>query len=140
MLNYKRPVHTADQADTTVQNFVPKWSSAGVLSSTGHLIDDGTDITVVAANLIFDTVGKGLLMTEGVNGVCGVVDLIAGEATVATTKVTGNSRVFITAQTDGGTPGWLRVDTRSSGVSFHILSSSATDTSTVAWMIVEPTS
>ncbi|WP_424891793.1 hypothetical protein [Streptomyces sp. XH2] len=86
------------------------------------------------------TVGKGLKVKEGANACMGTATLVAGAATVATTKVTANSRVFLTSQVDGGTPGWLRVSARSAGTSFTVTSSSNTDTSTVAWIIVEPAS
>jgi hypothetical protein len=69
----------------------------------------------------------------------GVVTLVGGTATVANTSVTANSRIFLTSQTDGGTPGFLRVSARSAGTSFTITSGSGTDTSTVAWVIFEPT-
>jgi hypothetical protein len=52
--------------------------------------------------------------------------------------VTANSRIFLTCQTPGGTPGFLRVSARTAGTSFTILSSSGTDTSVVAWEIFEP--
>ncbi|MFI9235773.1 hypothetical protein [Streptomyces sp. NPDC053079] len=86
------------------------------------------------------TAGKGLKIKEGSNSTMGTATLVAGAATVATTKVTANSRVFLTSQVDGGTPGWLRVSARSAGTSFTVTSSSNTDTSTVAWLIVEPAS
>jgi hypothetical protein len=68
----------------------------------------------------------------------GVTTLVTGTKTVALASVTANTRIFLTSQVDGGTPGWLRVSARSVGVSFTITSSSATDTSTVAYMVIEP--
>lgn len=84
------------------------------------------------------TVGTGLRVAEGLNAKQGVVTLVAGEAVVSNTAVTANSRIFLTSQDDGGTPGFLRVSTRTAGTSFTITSSSATDTSTVAYQIFEP--
>ena len=43
----------------------------------------------------------------------------------------------IYAETYGGAPGFLRISARSAGTSFTITSSSGTDTSTVARLIVE---
>jgi hypothetical protein len=63
--------------------------------------------------------------------------LVAGSATVNTTKVTANSRLLLTSQADGGAHGFLRISARSAGTSFTITSSSGTDTSTVARLIVE---
>jgi hypothetical protein len=68
----------------------------------------------------------------------GLATLAAGSVVVATTAVTAASRVFLSVQTPGGTPGFLSASARTAGVSFTITSSSGTDTSTVAWMIVEP--
>lgn len=68
----------------------------------------------------------------------GVATLSAGTVTPTATTVTANTRIFLTSQADGGTPGWLRVTARSVGANFTITSSSATDTSTVAFLLVEP--
>lgn len=75
---------------------------------------------------------------EGTNMNMGAVALVAGVATVNTTQVTANSRIFLQSQVDGGTPGWLRVSARTVSTSFTITSSSNTDTSTVAWWLAEP--
>lgn len=64
--------------------------------------------------------------------------LVAGTKVVTLASVTAVSRIFLTTIVPGGTPGWLQVSARAVGTSFTILSSSATDTSTVAWMVVEP--
>lgn len=85
------------------------------------------------------SVGQGLLVAEGANLTMGASVLVGGTVVVSTTKVTANSRVFLTCQTPGGTPGFLRVSARTAGTSFTILSSSGTDTSTVGWLLVEPT-
>jgi hypothetical protein len=90
------------------------------------------------SDVIIGLAGKGLRVKEGTNAKMGTAVLVGGTKAVATTAVTANSRIYITSNVDGGTPGWLRVSTRTAGTSFTITSSSATDTSTVAWMIVEP--
>jgi hypothetical protein len=77
-------------------------------------------------------------MREVTNGKQGISVLVGGTVTVANTSVTASSRILVTSQLDGGTPGFLRVSARSAGVSFTITSSSGTDTSTVAWAIFEP--
>ena len=73
--------------------------------------------------------------------------LVAGTVTVSTTKVTTNSRIFLTTQTLSGTEyGTVRVSARSAATSFAITSYrgnntttvASGDTSNVAWMIVEP--
>lgn len=75
---------------------------------------------------------------EGTNARMGTATLAAGVATVATNQIAANSRVFLTSQVDGGAPGFLRVSSRVAGTSFTITSGSATDTSTVAWVILSP--
>lgn len=62
----------------------------------------------------------------------------SGTATVTDAFVTANTRIFVTSNADGGTPGWVRVSARTPGANFTITSSLATDTSTVAWFAVEP--
>ncbi|MFJ2952941.1 hypothetical protein ACIO8H_35815 [Streptomyces sp. NPDC087226] len=91
-----------------------------------------------SASLRIGTAGGGLAVKEGTNATLGVATLVAGAATVATTKVTATSRIFLTPNASGGTPGWVRVSARVAGTSFTITSSSGTDTSQVAWFIVEP--
>jgi hypothetical protein len=80
----------------------------------------------------------GIRVLEDVNCKQGIATLVAGEAVVSNTSVTANSRIILTSQVDGGTPGFLRVPTRTAGASFKIKSSSATDTSTVAYHMFEP--
>lgn len=95
-------------------------------------------LSVSTADLRVGTAGRGLMIAEGSNAKMGTATLVAGTVTVATTAVTANSRVFLTAQTLGGTAGFLRVSARTAGTSFAITSSSNIDTSTVAWLLMEP--
>lgn len=67
----------------------------------------------------------------------GVATLVAGAVTVSR-PVTAKSRIFLGCQTPGGAPGFLRVSARVVGTSFTITSSSGTDTSEVAYLILEP--
>lgn len=82
--------------------------------------------------------GRGLKIAEGANAKMGTATLVAGAATVATTAVAATSRILLTSQVDGGTPGFLRVSARVAGTSFTITSSAGADTSTVAWVILDP--
>lgn len=92
----------------------------------------------VVGDIASTAVGKGLRIKEGANAKMGTGILIGGSATVSTTAVTANSRVFLTIQTPGGSVGALYVASRSNGVSFAVSSTSGTDTSTFAWLLVEP--
>lgn len=84
------------------------------------------------------TAGRGLRVKEGTNAKAGLAVLVGGTLVVNTTAVTANSRIYLTTNTPGGTPGWLQVSARVAGTSFTILSSNGADTSSVAWLIVEP--
>lgn len=84
------------------------------------------------------TAGKGLKVKEGANAKQGTAVLVAGTVTVADTAVTASSRIFLTSQADGGTPGFVRVSARTAGTSFTITSSNVADTSTIAYEIFEP--
>ena len=118
------------------------YRSAGTLRTDSYTElaggqSDG-DFTVFGTNLTIGTAGGGLRVKEGTNARMGRSTLVAGTVTVATTAVTANSEIFLTCQTPGGTPGFLRVSARVAATSFTILSSSGTDTSVVGWLIVEP--
>lgn len=95
------------------------------------------DVTLSTGNLLISTIGKGPQVKTGTNAKIGTAVLVGGTVTVANTSVNANSRIFLTSNTDGGTPGFLRVSAKTNGTSFVITSSSGTDTSTVAWYIVE---
>ncbi|MFV6033167.1 hypothetical protein [Streptomyces sp. NPDC056264] len=108
------------------------YSSAANTLTTDDAFQVGGDVTLAVA-------GSGIRIKEGGAAArMGVATLVAGTVVVNTTAVTANSRIFLTCNTSGGTPGFLRVSARSAGASFTILSSSGTDTSVVAWEIKEP--
>ncbi len=83
--------------------------------------------------------GGGLSVKEGANARSGVSVLVAGTVVVANTSVTALSRIQLTAQSLGTVtaPKALAVTARTPGTSFTITSADATDTSTVAWFMVE---
>lgn len=89
-------------------------------------------------NFAVNSAGKGLQVKEGSNAKMGSSVLVGGTVVVSNTSVTASSRIFLTCNTPGGTPGFLRVSARTNGTSFTILSSSGSDTSTVSWIMFEP--
>lgn len=111
---------------------------AVVVSGSAKAYFQSSDVQLDDADLRISTAGRGLNIKEGSNARMGSVALTAGAATVSTTEVSANSRIFLTSQADGGTVGFLRVSARTAATSFTITSSSGSDTSTVAWLIVEP--
>jgi hypothetical protein len=107
----------------------------GTSTPTENLEVNG-DIRISGQNGLKITEGAAATATMGT----AVLAAAAGGSTIVvnTTKVTANSRIFLTTNTAGGAIGALYVSARTAGVSFTIRSKSATETSTVAWVIVEP--
>ncbi len=97
-----------------------------------------TNDSLISGNFKLNTAGKGLYIKEGSNATMGTLTANGiTEVTVNTTAVTANSRIFLTIQVPGGTPGAPYISSRVAGTSFGVKSLAA-DTSTIAWMIVEP--
>jgi hypothetical protein len=104
--------------------------TSGARRAAGSGVDG--DITIETLN------GNGTLkLNDGANEQMGLSTLVGGTVVVNNTKVTANSRIFLTHRTTGGTIGILTY-TIVAGTSFTITSSSGTDTSTVNWLIIEP--
>lgn len=104
-----------------------QWTSAGLTLLTG-------------GNFVASVAGQGLQIKEGTNAKMGVATLAAGTVTVSNTAVTASSRIFLTCQSLGtvSAPSALCISARVAGTSFTILASQNTDTSVIAWQIVEP--
>lgn len=94
---------------------------------------------VEIGNLRVLTAGQGVAIKEGANAKMGVATLVAGTVTVANTSVTANSRIHLTIQSLGtvADPKPIAVTAKVNGTSFTIRSADATDTSVVAWEILE---
>jgi len=79
---------------------------------------------------------------QGIEGITGGrvgrAVLVGGTVTVLDSKITNKSNIYILSQINGGTPGFLRCSARVEGVSFTVLSSNGADTSTFAYLILEP--
>lgn len=104
----------------------------------------GTQIHIVngtlsaTQDLITSSAGFGLKIKEGSNARMGTAVLIGGTVVVSNTSVTASTRIFLTIQVPGGTLGSVYISAVSAGASFTISSTSVIDTSTVAWLMVEP--
>ncbi len=111
------------------------FSVAGTLRATIKATE-----TLLNNNLNLGTVGNGIYIKEGTNATSGVATLTGGTVVVSTTKVTATSRIQLTGQNLGTVivPSAYAVSARNAGTDFTILSSAGTDTSDVAWVIVEP--
>lgn len=66
----------------------------------------------------------------------GTVTLTGGTATVALSSITTGSLVYLTVQNPAGTVGSLYLNTLTAGTGFTIKSTSSSDTSTVAYLVV----
>lgn len=110
--NIKIQAGDLPDSQTTIEG--PDWTAQSPMSATGFKVREGT------------------------NARMGTAVLIGGTVVVPTTKVTANSRIFLSGQIPGGTPGGLNVSARTPGTSFTITSTNGADTSTVAWEIKEP--
>lgn len=77
---------------------------------------------------------------EGTGAQMGVATLVAGAITVANTRITANTRIFLTVQSLGtvAAPKAVAVTARVVGTSFTVTSEDNTDTSSVAWLLLEP--
>ncbi len=111
-------------------------ASVNTLSVTGHA-------TIETLTVTGTTKVGSLGVTEGSNATMGIASLTAGEVTISTTKVTANSRIFLTFQSNTGTIGTLVVHARTANTSFVIRSADSAGaatatTATVAWIIIEP--
>lgn len=82
--------------------------------------------------------GPRMAINEGADSPLGLATLVAGAAVVNNQLVQANTRIFLTRQTPGGTVGDLSCAVRVADTSFTIQSTSALDTSTVAYLLWEP--
>jgi len=78
------------------------------------------------------------LPETGASPAMGVVTLVGGTATVSHASVTASSRILLTTQVPDGTVGTPYISARVDATSFTITSTSGTDTSTVAWVLLSP--
>lgn len=91
-----------------------------------------------SGNLKLTQAGGGIFVKEGTNATMGAATLSAGTATVTTTAITANSRVFLTNQDGTGPIGMPYISARTAGTNFVISSTNVLDASKIAWLIVEP--
>lgn len=115
-----------------------EWGAGSGARDTGLSRGAANRLDVTTANLRIATAGRGLQVAEGSNAKMGTLTLNgATPVVVSTTAVTANSRIFLTTNTVGGTPGFHWVSDRTADTSFSV-TGTAGDTSVVAWLIIEP--
>lgn len=123
-----------DGTRTVVLNIARGNSYVGINTGTTA----PTEVLDISGNAKLGVAGNGIKIKEGTNATMGSAVLVGGTVTVSTTKVTASSRIFLTNNANGGTVGIIYVSARTAGTSFVITSSNALDTSTIAWLIMEP--
>lgn len=111
------------------------FDAAGSVNAYGA----AADVLATDDDFRLTTAGKGLQLKEGSNARMGTLTLNgATPVVVANTSVTADTRIFLTAQAPGGTPsGIYYVSARTPATSFSV-TSVALDTSTVAYLLIEP--
>lgn len=122
-------------------NGIPRRAFLGDFSVNG-----GSGISITQAsdgtqNVAVDTTvartGQPFVV-EGTNAYMGVALLTAGTATVSTTAVAANSRIFLTLQDCTANAGTPYVSARAAGVSFVISNTNPDNACSVAWLILSP--
>lgn len=105
---------------------------------TGTTIANTGNHTITSGNLVLATIGNGIVIKSGLNARVGTA-LLNGttEVIISNTTITPNSLILLTINFVGGTPGSPYVSSRTSTVNFGIKSTGASDSSTVAWVIIE---
>ena len=104
--------------------------------------DTGAVKAETSGDFLFNTLAKNIQI-KGSNSVTtnttarmGRSTLVAGTVTITNSNITANTFIFVSVETLAGTTGPIETST-SVGNSFTISSASASDTSTVAWMLVD---
>ena len=113
--------------------------SGNILASdaSGNLTLQANPYTASSTWTGVNTFNQSIAVPEGSNAYMGTATVNGTVAvTVATTAVTGNSRIFVTTQAGAGTVGSTYVGSKSAATYFTLQSTSAGDASTVAWLII----
>jgi len=118
----------------TTQDPIPSDAIALVYGDNSVTVYQTGDVIPIEVNPPSIVVRK---PADTVAGKSGLVTLVAGTATVSAPSITDKSLINYSVQTAGGAQGFLRTS-RVAGVGFTLTSSSATDTSVIAWEIKEP--
>lgn len=112
----------------------------GTATRDTNLYRSAADKLATDDDFLINAAGKGLRIKEGTNAKMGTATLVGGTVTVSNTSVTATSRIMLTTQSLGTVtaPKTIAVTARTAGTSFTITSADATDTSVVAWHLIEP--
>lgn len=135
-INLYNQTNYAQTADMEVIALVNSTDTGNALTINNAGIGKNLNLTN-GTTTTFSVAPSGKMeIATGTNASIGTAVLVAGTVTVDTTAVTSSSIIMLTRQVTGGTVGELSVGTITAGTSFVINSSSATDTSTVGYWVI----
>lgn len=106
-------------------------ADTGPVVGTNQLLTFGDSTTLSSTDDIVTIVEANIPATR-----TGFTTLVAGEATVTDASITGYTEIIVSHKEAGGTLGHLST-VKDYGIGFDIVSTSATDTSTVSYLLVE---
>jgi len=111
-------------------------ANAGIAGS--KITPTFTTNTSITGNLTLAGAGNKILIKEGSNASLGTALMAGGTALVSNTLVSANTRIFLTRAVLGGTAGALWCHSVTAGTSFRIASTITTESSTIAYFLIEP--
>lgn len=129
-MSFAGSVNKTQTASSEVSDYIIATQKAGTLTEAVRVTNLG--------QVVLQESGAGLSIKTGSNCKMGTSTLVGGTVTVSTTAVTASSIIFLTNQNGAGVTGSLSIGTVTAGTSFVINSTSAADTASVGWLIVEP--
>ncbi len=135
-----QPGATTDLITAQVNLGLRASGTAVPITTSGAIsFNSSTNTTLTNNNLAIATAGKGLVIKGGANSRIGTATLVAGTVTISNTTITANTRIFVTVQSLGTvtTMKAVGVTAKVNGTSFTITSADNTDTSVVAWQLIE---
>lgn len=136
---------TSGSGSTVTLSLSPTLVAPGSVTATTTLTATLGAITATNGNIVLGTAGNKLVSSSVASTIAAGANSFgtfalsgAATTTVSTTAVTTNSLIFLQTLTLGTVTvaSTLAVTSRTNGVSFVVTPSQATDTSTVAWFII----
>lgn len=111
-------------------------AASGALTLGGPLTVTSGAITATNGNLVLGTAGNKIVIATGANASVGTsAAMTTGAVTVATTASSTTALIYYSRKTTGGTSGQVSI-TAQDATGFTLTSTSATETSTFNWWII----
>jgi hypothetical protein len=130
---------TSTGSGSTITFSIPSaFTAPGSVTATTTLTATLGAITATNGNLVLGTAGNKIIIPTGANASVGTSSAMSGNpgsVTVSTTASSATAKIFYVRATTGGTPGNVSI-TAQDGTGFTLTSTSATETSTFNWWII----